>query len=396
MSKNIELLLNPYRQIEAWYLYHLYSLEYGEQCLAALQAVQDKMMEYDQINKKKYPPTVDEKNPYNFWIDIPITQFIDQMLSNLKEKIIYKRKHPRVAVSFISGLSDTFMRFKEERQHFFDAAQPEEIDPNAQGEINELLYKANNYDERLKRLRSFNGGHPILSILRDLNDNKVRDYLDVFAATETNDPQVQKCLLEPEVYPNYLMHQDETYPTDAPITYTGVWMPEHNYMPMFYYDTPDEELLETYHTQEKIILGPKEYGLIPPFNYETETRVSKGCIYSPTKWTLIEEIPPGTKGIPDNPLRLEDLRIPLHLKNQSVSAFGGEEATYNGMWYCPNMGNSPAAKQIFKKGDVLPEGISEKGAYVWYHTRSENELPTESYQQVVDRYKQQYEMIINK
>ena len=43
MSKNIELLLNPYRQIEAWYLYHLYSLEYGEQCLAALQAVADKL-----------------------------------------------------------------------------------------------------------------------------------------------------------------------------------------------------------------------------------------------------------------------------------------------------------------------------------------------------------------
>ena len=47
MSKKIELLLNPYRQLEAWYLYYLYSLEYGERCLSALQAVHDKMIEYD-------------------------------------------------------------------------------------------------------------------------------------------------------------------------------------------------------------------------------------------------------------------------------------------------------------------------------------------------------------
>ena len=81
MSKKIELLLNPYRQLEAWYLYYLYSLEYGERCLSALQAVHDKMIEYDRLNKKHYAFTLQKRALYKFWMDIPITQFIDPYLS---------------------------------------------------------------------------------------------------------------------------------------------------------------------------------------------------------------------------------------------------------------------------------------------------------------------------
>ena len=122
---------------------------------------------------------------------------------------------------------------------------------------------------------------------------------------------MQRCLIEPEIYPNYLIHWSETYPTSSHITHTGVWMPEYNYMPICYYDEPEEELLEIDYTQEKIILGPREYGLTPTFNSETETRASQGNMRSPTIWTFIEEIPPNTEGIPNNPLRLEHLRIPL-------------------------------------------------------------------------------------
>ena len=311
MSKKIELLLNPYRQLEAWYLYYLYSLEYGKLCLSALQAVYDKMVQYDELNKKHYSPTLQEKAPYNFWMDIPITQFIDPYLSKLKEKVLFKRKYPNQPVNFISGLSDTFMRFKDERQHFFDEAQPQDINPNAVGEINDLLEKANILDSRIKSLRSDRGGDPTLSVVRDLFDNKVRDYWDVFVTEDANDPFVQRCLIEPEIYPNYLIHWSETYPTGSHITHTGVWMPEYNYMPMCYYDEPEEELLEIDYTQEKIILGPREYGLTPTFNSETETRASQGNMRSPTIWTFIEEIPPNTEGIPNNPLRLEHLRIPL-------------------------------------------------------------------------------------
>ncbi|OCG00780.1 hypothetical protein [Gilliamella sp. wkB112] len=309
MSKNIELLLNPYRQLEAWYLYHLYSLEYGERCLSALQAIYDKVMEYDKLNKKRYSRWSSEKTLYYFWQDFAIDRFIGPKLSELKEKVTIKRKYPLQAVNFSIGIAD-FMRVKSDSL-FFDDALPQGIDANAPGEINDLLKKDSGLDGRIQELISDRGGCPILSVVRNLFDNKVRDYWDVFVAKDASNPFVQGCLTEPAVYPNYLIHWSETFPTGNPITQTGVWMPEHNYMPMYYYDKPDGEFLEISYPQEKIILGPKEYGLTPTFNYQTETSTSQGNMRSPTIWTFIEEIPPNTEGIPNNPLRLEHLRIPL-------------------------------------------------------------------------------------
>lgn len=391
MSKKIELLLNPYRQLEAWYLYYLYSLEYGERCLSALQAVHDKMIEYDRLNKKHYAFTLQKRALYKFWMDIPITQFIDPYLSNLKEKVLFKRKYPNQPVNFISGLSDTFMRFKDESQHFFDEAQPQGIDPDAVGEINDLLEKANTLDNRIKQLRSDRGGDPVLSVVRDLFDHKVRDYWDVFVAKDANNSLTQSCLIEPEVYPNYLIHWAETYPTGRPITHTGVWMPEHNYMPMFYYDEPLDELLEIDYPQEKIILCPKEYGLKPTFNYKTETSTSQGNMRSPTIWTFIEEIPPNTEGIPNNPLRLEHLRIPQPQQDSLITLLGGEEASESGLWHCPNMDNNLSAKQYFKRGDILPKGFNRiHEAYVWHYRPEQNYNCSETYQDVVERYKKFY------
>ncbi|OCG08722.1 hypothetical protein A9G13_01285 [Gilliamella sp. wkB178] len=309
MRKNVELLLNPYRQLEAWYLYHLYSLEYGERCLSALQAVYDKVIEYDKLNKKRYSRWSSEKTLYYFWQDFAIDRFIGPKLLELKEKVTIKRKYSRQSVNFSIGIAG-FMRVKSDSL-FFDDALPQGIEADAPGEINDLLETDYRLDSRIYDLLSDRGGNPALSVVMDLFDHKVRDYDDVFVAKDANDPFVQGCLIEPAVYPNYLIHWSETFPTGSSITQTGVWMPEHNYMPMCYYDKPGGELLEISYPQEKIILGPKEYGLIPPFNSETETQTSQGTIDSPTIWTFVEEIPPNTEGIPNNPLRLEYLRIPL-------------------------------------------------------------------------------------
>lgn len=43
---------------------------------------------------------------------------------------------------------------------FFDEAQPQGINPNAVGEINDLLEKANILDSRIKSLRSDRGEIP--------------------------------------------------------------------------------------------------------------------------------------------------------------------------------------------------------------------------------------------
>ena len=45
---------------------------------------------------------------------------------------------------------------------FFDEAQPQGINPNAVGEINDLLEKANILDSRIKSLRSDRGRSHII------------------------------------------------------------------------------------------------------------------------------------------------------------------------------------------------------------------------------------------
>jgi len=58
---------------------------------------------------------------------------------------------------------------------------------------------------------------------------------------------------------------------------------------------------------------------------------------------------------------------------EGAMLWGGKEAIYTGKWICPMMpANAPNRVRHFKKGDILPEGRSEKGNYVWYYLREES------------------------
>ena len=116
------------------------------------------------------------------------------------------------------------------------------------------------------------------------------------------------------------------FKTGEKVVFSGSYIPENPYKTFAFYNThTDDEFFETKISKNNLdklkspitqVAGNIEYGLYDintPYyksSYEQEDDYSES-IWLNGNWYYVQEIPPNTEGIPNNPLRLNDLRYPL-------------------------------------------------------------------------------------
>lgn len=322
--QNYPYLLNPYQQLTCWLMYRLSEVETGERLRAALLDLKTLMLAFDKSNKEKHSFSLDNWSPYNIWMDIAVSEYVNGHIDITEERLFIKRQHPEQHIIYKVDFFG-FYRLTKERLAF------EQAFPNQEA------YEA--FDIACREIQIFNtslnvgahthGGDSINVFQTYIDDHKIREESEIF----DTDPE-RMFLSEPDIYPTYLVYP-KAFQVDDKVEITGVYLPDSPLKNIAAYSIDAPEFFETRINEEdtpklgqpiKRVYGHIEYGLYDPSSPYYDDPNNPYDIYSgrdiewiETDWYYVIEIPPNTEGIPNNPLRLEHLRYPLKADQDYIS-----------------------------------------------------------------------------
>lgn len=322
IQNEYKYLLNPYYQLACWTLYRTCDVEMGEKLKALLLELKTLLLKFDEINKQKFKEDFDNWSPYNIWMDIGVSKYLNGYIDRTKERIFLKRNHPEQFFSF-HLVFFTFYRVVKERNLVFDPAFPNK---QAVDDFDKLCNQILEID------RFFDTGSPA----------KAGDSLDIFLGSVSDKKERESkvdstrldILHEPEIYPTYLVYP-KVYKPDQKLEIVGVYIPDSPLKCLAIYTSGEEEFFQTRINEDDIakleapisqVRGQVEYGLYDPSSpyYDNPANpydmyANDGDEWIDTDWYYVKEIPPNTEGIPNNPLRLEHLRYPLKNGEKYIS-----------------------------------------------------------------------------
>ncbi|ENV35530.1 hypothetical protein [Acinetobacter gerneri] len=320
-APNDKYLLNPYFQLTSWLLYKMYDAESGERLKNLLIELKELLLSFDKVNKTHFNENFDNWSPYNIWMDIAISKYINPYIDTLKERIFLKRNHPNQFYSFYIDFY-TFTRMVQEKELLF---APAFLDKISKIEYDKITKKVLDFDWFLKLGDPRDNGLGIDTALNYIADHKQRE------KGVLNDVLFE----EPEIYPTYLI-SPKKFKVNDKIELNGVYIPDNplkaskvfsnTSLEQFYKSSIYSIDIPKLKSPVNSVQGYIEYGLydiyseyynnpvdpIDVFKYINKTEIA-------TDWYFVKEIPPNTEGIPNNPLRLEDLRYPLKQGEKYIS-----------------------------------------------------------------------------
>ena len=295
-------------------LYRTYDPQLGEKMLSLILALKELLLKFDVINKQRFKEDFDNWSPYNIWMDIVISQYINNYIDKLREGISLKKQFPKEFFSYYINYYGVYRLIKE-KNLVFDKAFPNK---DAEIAFEKLSSEIKKLDELLMLGVGSTVGNELGVLIKYINDGKSREKID-------SSYQRNFMLEEHEIYPTYMMLK-KPFKTGEKVVFSGSYIPENPYKTFAFYNThTDDEFFETKISKNNLdklkspitqVAGDIEYGLYDintPYyksSYEQEDDYSES-IWLNGNWYYVQEIPPNTEGIPNNPLRLNDLRYPL-------------------------------------------------------------------------------------
>lgn len=308
-------LINPYLQLSAWMLYRIYDPQMGEKMLTKLLGLKEFLIKLDSINKQRFKENFDNWTPYNVWVDIIISQHINKYIDKLKENISLKKQYPQEFFSYYLDFYTVYRMIYEKTVFSVGEAFPDELSKQTYESLCDSILK---FDSFLRFGDPNSGGMRIEYAFYYITDHleRERNFFE------------QIMLDEPDVYPTYLVYP-KAYKLEQKVEQYGVYLPDSPLKALKLYDSRSEKFdysfmhvldKEKLTTTIRQIRGFIEYGLYEEANlyynnplipYNEASVLYYGDELIETNWYYVQEIPPNTEGIPNNPLRLNDLRYPL-------------------------------------------------------------------------------------
>ncbi|MBE9591693.1 MULTISPECIES: hypothetical protein [Moraxella] len=312
-----QFLLNPYQQITCWSVCRCFDWQIGEQMLNLLLQLKEVALRMDGINKQRLRVSFDNWNPYNVWMDIVVSTYLNRYIDQLREGVSLKKQFPNEFFSFWLDFY-TLTRLMDEYRMVFTIGEafPTKQDAHDFGKISREIAKLDSFLKGGEQGKSI--GHGLSNVI----DGKERERDVKEYATSIH------YLQEPDIYPTYLVYP-KAFKYEQEIKQSGLYLPDSPLKSIKVFDVRASEFNGTHieylddPATTKLIRraeGPIEYGLYDwysefyrdPFGDDSIADPGIGGVdWIETDWYYVKEIPPNTEGIPNNPLRLEHLRYPL-------------------------------------------------------------------------------------
>ncbi|MBE9589318.1 hypothetical protein [Moraxella sp. K1630] len=312
-----QFLLNPYQQITCWSVCRCFDWQIGEQMLNLLLQLKEVALRMDGINKQRLGVSFDNWNPYNVWMDIVVSTYLNRYIDQLREGVSLKKQFPNEFFSFWLDFY-TLTRLMDEYRMVFTIGEafPTKQDAHDFGKISREIAKLDSFLKGGEQGKSI--GHGLSNVI----DGKERERDVKEYATSIH------YLQEPDIYPTYLVYP-KAFKYEQEIKQSGLYLPDSPLKSIKVFDVRASEFNGTHieylddPATTKLIRraeGPIEYGLYDwysefyrdPFGDDSIADPGIGGVdWIETDWYYVKEIPPNTEGIPNNPLRLEHLRYPL-------------------------------------------------------------------------------------
>ena len=318
-------LINPYFQLSCYVMYRAYDIQQGEKMLKLTRELKELALKFDAMNKQTYRENYDNWSMYNVWLDIVVSQVINPSLDYLEKALFFKRNNPQHYVSFGTAFPKTLSYYFSEKTVFNQGQKPTAF-PYEQAEDD--FYKI------MKQIRQLS------SLCNSGQYARAGDHLSDFFYFITDGRERERdldwngahMLKEPEVYPTYLVYPKSYHP-EQPVEIQGAYISDNPLKTFEFYQENAEEFFQTKVNKDDIkkldypvqqVSGFLEFGLYDLNseyynNPNAPLELDDEEIWLDTNWYYVKEIPPNTEGIPNNPLRLEDLRYPLKQGEKYIS-----------------------------------------------------------------------------
>ncbi|EPR81156.1 hypothetical protein L289_3981 [Acinetobacter gerneri DSM 14967 = CIP 107464 = MTCC 9824] len=289
--------------------------------------LKEKALEFDAINKQKHRENFDNWSFYNVWLDVVVSQFINRTIDSLQEKILIKKNHPEQYVEFSAVNVTDLSRIFTEKTVFNQGQEPTAFpSKQAEEEFYRILDKIGQLDNMSNLGGYYHAGELLGNFFNYISDNKERERKINYDALDT--------LREPEIYPTYLVYP-KPFHTEQKVEIQGAYITDNPLKTCAFYSSSAEEFFQTKVSADDLpkldhpiqrVKGEIEYGLYDPSSPYYDNPSNPYDMYADgsdewidTDWYFVKEIPPNTEGIPNNPLRLEDLRYPLKQGEKYIS-----------------------------------------------------------------------------
>lgn len=174
-QQEFRYLQNPYFQLNCWLQYRAQDPLVGEEVLKLVIELKELCLKFDAMNKQRFKESFNTWHPYNVWVDVIVSEYLNRDIERLKERISIRKKKQNEYASFRLSIN-VIGRIIGEKSAFEHAFPSEQLE----NQFYALLNRIRIYDEFFMLPNHASGGGELRvfsSYLKDEREiEKVRKY----------------------------------------------------------------------------------------------------------------------------------------------------------------------------------------------------------------------------